>query len=190
MAGLLSACSTATPAAPTAAPTAASTAAPVAAPLLTAAPVSLDPCALIPSDVASALAGASFGAGEQGSTEGGGRTCTYGAQTTNVFIVDVAQAPDEDTAKAYKAQFLADLEAKAEEMAARGLETTELPDFADGAVTASLNLNVGGIAISGGAFGFVKGTIFVGFSDLVKGGAAPSAEALQAEAQSIADQLP
>lgn len=193
VAGLLSACGAATPATPampTAAPTAANTAVPIPTAMPSAAPVSLDPCALIPSDVASALAGASFGPGEEESTEGGGRMCTYGAQTANVFIVDVAQAPDVDTAKAYKAQFLADLEAKAQEMAAQGLETTEIPDFADGAVSASLNLTVGGATISGGAFGFLKGTIFVGFSDVVMGGSAPSAEALQAEAQSILDQLP
>ena len=190
VAGLLSACGTATPATPTPAPTAVSTAALVIAPLLTAAPVSLDPCTIITSDVASTLAGASFGAGEEGSTPDGLKICTYGAQTANVFTVDVVQAPDADSATAYKDQFLSDLQASAQQLAAEELQTTELTDFADGAVTASLNVNVGGMTISGSAFGFLKGTIFVGFSDIVQGGAAPSLEAMQAEAQTIADQLP
>jgi hypothetical protein len=167
-----------------------STAAPVLAPVLTAAPVDLDPCAIITSDVASTLAGASFGEGEEDSTPEGLKICTYGAQTTNVFTVDVAQAADTDSASAYKAQFEADLQANAQQLAAEGLTTTELPDFADGAVAASLDVSVGGITISGRAFGFLKGTIFVGFSDVVRGGTAPSLEAMQAEAQSIADQLP
>ena len=49
------------------------------------------------------LSGATFGDGTEGTTQGGGKTCVYGAQTSNVFSVIVAVAPDVATAKAGEA---------------------------------------------------------------------------------------
>jgi hypothetical protein len=189
IAALLAACSS-----PTTTPTPTPTPIPVIINMpqatVTATPTSLDPCQLIDSQEASALAGASFGAGEESTTSGGGRICTYGAQTANVFMVEVAQAPDVATANSYKASFLADLQANLQQLTSGGLTPTELPNFADGAVTAQVSLNAGGETINGGAFGFLKGTVFFGFSDLVLGGAAPSSDALQAEAQTVLGRLP
>jgi len=184
---LLAACSpsTSTPTPTlTPSPTATST------PRQTATPTTLDPCILIDSQTASALAGASFGAGEEGTTPGGGKTCTYGSQTTNVFFVEVAQAPDLDTAKAEKSQFLADLEANLQQLAARGLTITELPDFLGGATIGQATINAGGKTIHGSAIGVLKGTLFFGFSDVVVGSPAPSSEALQSEAQAVLEGLP
>jgi hypothetical protein len=185
IAALLSACSpsTSTPT-PTFTPVATSV------PQQTATPTSLDPCLLIDSQEASSLAGTSFGAGEEGTTPGGGKTCTYGSQTSNVFFVEVAQAPDVDTAKTYKAQFLADLQANLQQLANHGLNATELPNFADGATIAQATINAGGKTINGSAIGVLKGTIFFGFSDVVLGGAAPSSEALQSEAKTVLGRLP
>jgi hypothetical protein len=183
LAVLLSACS---PVSSTLTPPPAAT----SAPTQTATPTSLDPCVLIDSQEASTFTGASYGAGEEGTIPGGGKLCTYGSETTNMFTVEVAQAPDVDTAQNYKAQFLADLEANAQKLAIHGLNTTELPTFADGATLAQLSLNVNGIAISGSAIGFLKGTVFIGFSDVVRGGAAPDSTAVQAEAEIVLGRLP
>ncbi len=155
-----------------------------------AASTSLDPCQLINSQEASTLAGASFGNGEEGSTSGGLKSCTYGSQTSNVFVVDVVQAPDVETAKADKAQFLADLQAKLQELTSEGLIITDLPNFADGAVMANASINTGQTTINGSAIGFLKGTIFFGFSDLVVGSAAPNSAALQSEATTVLGRLP
>jgi hypothetical protein len=104
--------------------------------------------------------------------------------------VEVAQAPDEATAKAYKAQFLADLQANLSKLASKGLTATELPNFADGATIAQATINAGGKTINGSAIGVLKGTIFFGFSDVIIGKAAPSSEALQSEAETVLGQLP
>jgi hypothetical protein len=151
----------------------------------------LDPCELISSQEASKLAGASFGAGVEGTTPGGLKSCTYGSQGTNVFTVDVVQAPDVATAKADKAQFLADLQASLQQLTDQGLNVTEEPNFADGAVLADASINGGGIIMNGSAIGFLKGTVFFGFSDIVVGGgAAPNPASLHTEATTVIGRLP
>jgi hypothetical protein len=151
----------------------------------------LDPCVLISSQEASTLAGASFGAGLEGTTPGGLKSCTYGSQGTNVFTVDVVQAPDANAAKADKAQFLADLQASLQQLTDQGLNVTEEPNFADGAVLADASVNGGGIIMNGSAIGFLKGTVFFGFSDIVLGGgSAPNSAALHSEATTVLGKLP
>ena len=203
LAGLLSACSpsTSTPSTPTPTTVIASINLPV--PTATPAPTSLqkqaaaplaidplDPCLLIDSQEASAYAGSTFGAGEESTTDGGGKICTYGSETANVFMVEVAQAQDVATAQAQKADFLATLQASAQQLASGGLNVTQLPNFADGATMGQLSTSVEGIPINGSAIGVLKGTIFFGLSDVVKGGAAPSAAAVQAEATTVLGRLP
>jgi hypothetical protein len=159
------------------------------APQSAAAPTSLDPCQLVTSQEASSLAGTSYGAGREETTPGGGKICIYGYQTTNVFTVEVAQAPDVATAQAAKAQFLADLQSKLQQVANEGLNVTQLPNFADGAVFAQANISLGGQTISGSSIGVLKGTIFFGFSDLVVGHGAPSSSAMQSQAQTVLGRL-
>ena len=74
------------------------------------------------------------------------------------------------------------LEANAQQLASGGLNVTELPNFADGATMGLLNTSLEGTALNGSAIGVLKGTIFFGFSDVVKGSAAPSSAAVQSEA--------
>ena len=169
---------------PTLAPTDTST------PQETAAPTALDPCQLIPSQEASSLAGASFGTGREGTVSGGGKTCTYGSQTTNIFFVEVVQAPDTASADAAEQQFLSDLQANLQQLSSEGLNVTQLPNFADGAVLAQANINAGGMSFSGSAFAFRKGTIFFGFSDVAVGSPAPSSTDLQSEATTVLGRLP
>lgn len=184
---LLAACSPSTSIpTPTLTPSPAAT----STPQQTGTPNPLDPCILLPPEEASALAGASFGTGEEGTTPGGGLTCTYGSQTTNVFFVEVALAPSVDAATAYKTQFMADIQANLQQLAGEGLTITELPDFLGGAVIGQATINAGGQTIHGSAIGVLKGTLFFGFSDVVVGGPAPSSEALQSEAQTVLEGLP
>jgi hypothetical protein len=103
-------------------------------------------------------------------------------------MVEVAQVPDVATAKNYKAQFLADIQANMQELTSHGVTITELPNFADGATLAQLDLS--GISVCGSAIGFLKGTIFFGFSDEARDGTAPSSQAVQAEATTVLGRLP
>jgi len=212
---LLSACSSATstvnPAATqpvanalvqTAAPTEANTQPPTSTPQDTAMPpaatsvpqqaatTQLDPCTLISSQEASTLTGASFGNGKEGTTPGGMKMCTYASQTKNVLVVSVIQAPDVETAKADEAQFLADIQANLQQLTNEGMNVTEVPNFADGAVSAEASVNAGGITFNGSAFGFLKGTIFFGFSDIDYGGTTPNSAAMQSEATTVLGKLP
>ena len=166
------------------------TSAPTSMSTASAVPTALDPCQLVTSQEASSLAGALFGAGLEGTTPGGGKTCTYGYQTLNVFNVVVGQAADVATAQADKAQFETDIQSKIQQFANVGFIITQLPNFADGASAGTGSVTIGGKLFSGGSFGFLKGTTFVGFSDINAGGAAPSAAAMQAEATTVLGRLP
>jgi hypothetical protein len=210
IAALLSACSTSTPPgtsapqqivasstpSPTVALKPAATLSPTGTPTITSTlqvtstATALDPCVLIPSQEASSLAGTSFGAGEEGTVSGGGRTCTYGSQSANIFFVEVVQAPDAATADAAQTQFVNDLQANLKQLTSEGLTFAPVPNFADAAITAQANINAGGVTVNGSAFGFRKGTIFFGFSDVVLGGAAPTSDAMQSEATTVLGRLP
>ena len=208
VAALLSACMSATPAvtsAPTA-PAASSTPNPTATPQPSATPIptsvavvkstlqpaanptQFDPCQLITSQEASTLVGATFGDGEEQTYDGGGQSCTYGANTTNVFYVYVAQTADVASAEAAQQQFVDDLQANLQKLVSGGFTFTPVANFADAAIAATLNLSA--IQVNGAAFGFRKGTIFFGFSDLVQGKPAPSSAAMQAEATTVLGRLP
>jgi hypothetical protein len=188
---LLSACSASTSTPPaTPVPTVASTPVPTSTSQQTATPTSLDPCQLVTSQVASSLAGASYGPGKEDTTAGGGKICWYGYQTLNVFMVLVGQEKDAATAQVDKAQFQAELEAKMPELANAGINVIEIPNFADGAATAQGSVNLNGQTFGGSDFGFVKGAIFIGLANVTAGKPAVSSAALQAEATTLLGQLP
>ncbi len=206
LAGCSAATTTPSPATVASQPAAAGSSAPVATPMPTPTPpppssppatseptgvaTSLDPCQLVTSQEASQLAGATFGAGQESTTSGNGKICTYGSQTLNVFNVVVGQAPDVATAQAEKAQAQAEFQAQAQKVAAAGLKVTELPSFADGAVVMSGSFTIEGKTISASSIYALKGAVFFGFSDLVFGRSAPSSAALQAQAQTVLGRLP
>jgi hypothetical protein len=196
LAGLLSACTApANPPQPTLAPSPTSTALPAPTATQAAASLpqtsgstSLDPCVLLDSSQALNLTGVSFGTGVESTLDGGAKMCTYGANTANVLMVEVGQAPDIATAQAYQTGFLNDIQSGLAQFGNVPLQVTQISDFADGAVSATLGPNV--IDVTGSAFGFRKGTIFFGFSDLVLGGQAPTLESMQAEADTVLGELP
>jgi hypothetical protein len=162
------------------------TQAPAPSNLATGVPTSLDPCQLVTSQEASQLAGATYGAGVEGTTSGGGKTCTYGSQTLNVFMVIVGQAPDVATAQAGKAA----AEAELQKAAAKGVMFTQLPNFADGAAYYVGSITFSGHTLNASAIYVLKGTVFFGFSDEALGQPTPTATALQAQAQTILGRLP
>jgi hypothetical protein len=163
---------------------------PTIAPEQASTPTSLDPCLLVPSQEASSLAGVTFGEGKEETVPGGAQRCVYGADTANVLSIEVAQAPDVATAQKDKDQFIADIQAQAQQLAGNGISFTEVPNFADGAVQAEMNVSVAGITVGGVAFAFLKGTVFFGITDVVRGQSPPSVDAVKGEAQTVLGRLP
>lgn len=154
----------------------------------TPATVSLDPCQLVPASEASALAGVTFAAGTAGTTEGGAKTCTYGGQTLNVFMVLVTQASDAATAQADWAQE----EAKAQAAINQGIPggasvNLNVADVsgvsgADRAAVATFSTTIGGQQVGITAIYLLKGPVFLTFSDLVLGRTPPTVAAIEAQA--------
>jgi hypothetical protein len=149
---------------------------------------SLDPCELLDSTEAKNLTGADFGAGVESTLDSGVKVCTYGANTANVLMVEVAQAPDLATAQAYQDSFVNDIKSGLAQFGDVPFQVTDISDFGNGAISATLGQN--SIDVTGAAFAFRKNTIFFGFSDLVMGGTAPTADAMRAEAAFVLGELP
>ncbi len=180
-------------AAPSASPVATASpsaeASPTAAAEATAVPTSIDPCQLISAQEAGTLAGATFGPGKAETLQGNSRMCTYGAGSKNVFNVIVAVAPDVATAQKQEASAEADLKANAAQLN-QGLTITKLPGFAPGTDAVLVELKPNALGIGGRAIYVLRGTTFFGFNDLVFGAAAPSADAVKAEAMTVLGRLP
>jgi hypothetical protein len=157
---------------------------------------SLDPCQVVTSAEASALAGTTFGAGREDTTDGGSRVCVYGYQTLNVFIVVVAQAPDAATAQAA----WADEQARVQDLMQRNVppgvrvnlnldEAAGIQGY-DNSATASASGSVGARTLNVSAIYLLKGPTFVSYSDLLADQAAPTTDALAGEAQTVLGRLP
>ena len=149
----------------------------------------LDPCQLVTQQEASTLAGTKFGAGKTEAISSAATMCTYGAQTLNVFTVEVAVAPDAATAQADWAQEEAQAQAAVQKLVAEaGASVTlkageiTLPG-ADKAATAIATGSVGGKTLSISAIYVLKGAVFFTFADLVLGKSAPTASAMAAQAE-------
>ena len=81
----------------------------------------------------------------------------YGSQTKSVFYIVVIQAPDVATANAGEASFIVDVNAHVHQLAKGGLTITQIPSYADGAMTGQFSASFSGISLSGVAFGYRKG---------------------------------
>ena len=173
---------------PTAAPTAAPTAVPTPTPsLATAVPTSFDPCQLVTQSEASSLAGTSFGPGTEQTNSGNGKTCVYGAETLNVFTVNVAVASDAATAQADWATEEAEAKSALTKSVPPGVTLNyTLADAnvtgADMSASAVVSATFSGHTISESAIYLLVGPVFCGFGDLTVGTAAPSISALETEA--------
>lgn len=166
------------------------------APQQSPSPVALDPCQLVTSAEASSLAGATFAAGKPETTEGGAKTCVYGYQTLNVFMVVVTQAKDAATAQADWAQEQAKAQAAINQGIPAGanvnLNVTDVSGVsgADKAAVATFNTTISGQTIGITAIYLLKGAVFLTFSDLVVGHAPPTTAAIEAQAVTSLKRLP
>lgn len=184
---------------PAATPSAASAAAapssaPGSAPASQSGATSLDPCQLVTSSEASALAGTTFGAGKEETNGNNGKECVYGSQTTNVFTVEVGQDPNPAAAQAdwskerARAQRL--LTKKLPAGISLSVNTHDVSGLGDRAAVAAGSASAAGQTIGFSGIYLLKGATFVGFQNLLLGHAAPSASAMEAEAQKALARVP
>jgi hypothetical protein len=151
----------------------------------------LDPCQLVTQSEASTLAGVSFGVGTKETVSSGATMCTYGGQTRNVFLVEVAVAPDAATAQADWAQEESQAQSALTELVTSSGASVNLKagditlTGADKAATATASKTVSGVTLSISAIYVLKGAVFFTFSDLVLGKPAPSVAAMEAQAQTV-----
>jgi len=146
-----------------------------------AAPTTLDPCQLVTQQEASTLTGVSFGPGKEGGN-GLRKECIYGAQTPNVLSVYVVTAASEGDAQAGWDQLLSEAQ-QAAGQAAGQIQLTPQSGIGDRAEWAELNLAQ--IDVLARELAFQSGVTGVYIIDLVRGGAAPSRDAISNEAQTV-----
>jgi len=145
----------------------------------------LDPCRLVTSAEASALAGTTFGKGVE-EANGSGKRCVYGSKTLNVFTVEVVRAKDAATASAAWAQAQTEAQSAVKQQLPAGVHfslVTDNVDIGDKAATVA-----GGTTIFGRSFGFsgvyvLKGPTFFAFQDLVLSKAPPAVSRMEAQAR-------
>lgn len=160
-----------------------------------AASTALDPCQLVTAPEASGLTGAVFGAGLEETTGTGpdmGRRCTYGANTSSVFFVQVGQGTDAASARAQWDDEVAKVEAAISSHfggAAPG-ELTEISGLGDRAGVATLSESLGGVTLTGTSLFLLKGATFLAFGDVTNQGAAPTPAAMKAQALTSIARLP
>ena len=155
---------------------------------------SLDPCQLVTSSEASALAGTTFRAGKEESSGQHGKRCVYGSQTTNVFTVEAGQDPSPAAAQAdwskerARAQRL--LTKKLPAGISLSLNTQDVSGLGDRAAVATGSASAAGQVIGFSGIYLLKGATFVGFQSLLLGHAAPSASAMEAQARKTLARVP
>ena len=161
-----------------------------------ATPTTVDPCQLVTSQEASSMTGASYGAGVPQTYDGGSKGCIYGYQTLNVFSVLVAQADSPQTAQADWAQEQAQAQvvlAKAAGAASNlNVNTNDVSNVsgADKAAVGSGSFPFGGRTFNVSVMYLIKGSVFVTFSDISVGVAAPSAGSMESQAAAVVGRLP
>ena len=155
---------------------------------------SLDPCQIVPASEASALAGVTYGAGQEEPSGTDGKRCVYGSQTDHVFSVIVGQAATVADADTEWSAERADAQAALTKQVPSGVkfheQTQDVSGLADRASVATGSVSLGGESIAASAIYLLKGAVFLSFSDVVVGGAAPTATAMEAEAQKALARVP
>lgn len=147
-------------------------------------PVSYDPCVLVNAQEASTLTGINYSAGLE-QLDNATKLCIYGNQTTDVFNIGIAQAPDLATAQADEAQARAALQ----KAAAGGLNFTEIQGVGDAAAVVQASKSSNGTTIALCGIYVLKGTIFFFITDVAVNKAVPTNAALEAEATTVLGRL-
>jgi hypothetical protein len=151
----------------------------------TAVATTIDPCQLLSPAEASQFTGATYGPGEESETPGHLKICTYGAKTTNVFEVQVLQAPDVATAQKGAAD--AEAAAKAE---APGGKIDDISGIGDKSVFFHGGGSLGGVPLDAAGIYVLSGATFFDINDVVLGKSAPSETDFATEATTILGRLP
>lgn len=176
---------------PSAAATAASSS---AAPSQSGVATSLDPCQLVTSSEASALAGTTFGAGREEKTKGGGKICVYGYQTTNVFTIEVGQDKSASDARAQWSKEESNARSLLKHKVPAGIsvhvQTADVPGLADRAATVYSKNEIAGRQFGISGIYLLKGGTVVAFQDLLLGSAPPSTSALESQARTTLSRVP
>lgn len=166
---------------------------PTAFPSASGAPVSLDPCTLVTSTEASAIAHASFGAGKEETISAASKQCVYGAQTTNVFEVTVAQAASPAEAQAQwnaaQAQAEADLKKQAPPGVNVNLNTANASGIGDKAATAYGTASIQGTQLGFSGIYVVSGATFFAITDLTVGQKPATTADMKAQAQTVLSRI-
>lgn len=145
----------------------------------------LDPCQLVTAAEASALAGTTFGAGAE-EPNGSGKRCVYGAQTQNVFTVEVVQAQDAATAGAAWTSAQTEAHSAVAQAVPQGVRLSLVTSDNAGVGDKSSTV-FGSTSLMGHSFGFsgiyvLKGPTFFAFQDLVLSAAPPSVARMTTQA--------
>ena len=171
-----------------ASPTPSPSASEPASPTGSASPTNLDPCQLVTQDEASTIAGATFGPGEEQLTDGGGKICVYGSETTNVFTVEVAQT-DAATASAEWTVELARTEATIESRLPPGVhvnfDASNAAGIGDEAAVLTGSETIVGKPINFSGIYVLSGGTFFLIGDLVVGKASPAVSPIEDQARTV-----
>jgi hypothetical protein len=171
-----------------------SASAPAAASSSSSVATSLDPCQLVTSSEASALAHTTFGAGREEKTKGGGRICVYGYQTKNVFTIEVGQDKSSSDARKQwsktEAQARTLLQKKVPAGITVNVQTADVSGLGDRAATVYSKDDIAGHKFGISGIYLLKGATFVAFQDLLLGDSPPSTSALQAQARTTLSRVP
>ena len=150
-------------------------------------PINVDPCQAVTQDEASTLAKATFGAGKEETTAGGGKICVYGSQTTNVFTVEVAQASSEVEASSEWTAEVAEAEAKINSALPPGVhvnfDTSNVSGIGDMAATLTGTETLLGKPINFTGIYVLSGPTFFLIGDLVLGQASPAVGDMEDQAR-------
>ena len=177
------------PASPSASPTPTPTPSASASPTPTpsGSPVNLDPCQLVTQDEASTLAKVTYGPGKEETTQGGGKECVYGSQTTNVMDVIVGQAATPAQAHAEYVEAQAEVQITIATRLPAGvhvnLNTANTEGIGDQAATVTGSETLLGKPISFTGVYVLSGSTFFTIGDLVVGTAPPTVAAVQDQAK-------
>lgn len=159
-----------------------------------AAATAVDPCQVVTQSEASQLAGASFGAGKEDTTSGS-KICWYGAQTTNVFEVVVAQASSAAAAQSQWDAYKSQVQTALQQATASGItvnlnQSDTTISGADRAAVGTFSSSGSGYTIAGSAVYLLKGATFLAIVDLVLNHPAPTIQAMEGQAKTSLQRLP
>jgi hypothetical protein len=150
-------------------------------------PINVDPCQAVTQDEASTLAKATFGAGKEETTDGGGKICVYGSQTTNVFTVEVAEASSGAAASAEWTEEVTEAETKIESALPPGVhvnfDTSNVSGIGDMAATLTGTETLLGKPINFTGIYVLSGPTFFLIGDLVLGQPSPAVSDMEDQAR-------